>query len=131
MRIACQYRLRPTKTQSAQMETWLNLLRMQYNYRLAERFKWWDENRCRINACPLVCSIAPPTEQAEYYGQKRDLVQTKAKFPEYIDIYSGVLQDCIGRVKKTFDRFLKADSSGKRSGRPLKLIVSASSSRIG
>ncbi len=100
------------------METWLNLLRMQYNYRLAERFKWWDENRCPINACPLVCSIAPPTEQPEYYGQKRDLVQTKAKFPEYTDIYSGVLQDCIGRVEKTFDRFLKADSSGRRSGRP-------------
>jgi len=124
------------------METWLNLLRMQYNYRLAERFRWWDENRCPINACPLVCSIAPPREQPEYYGQKRDLVQTKAKFPEYTDIYSGVLQDCIGRVKKTFDRFLntsttrsvtsaeplgvdpersrrvKADSSGRRSGRP-------------
>ncbi len=118
MDIAYQYRLRPTKTQSAQMETWLNLLRMQYNYRLAERFKWWEENRCSINACPLVCSIAPVAEQAEYYGQKRDLVQTKAKFPEYGDIYSDVLQDCIGRVKKTFDRFLKADSSGKRSGRP-------------
>ncbi len=118
MEIAYQYRLRPTKTQSAQMETWLNLLRMQYNYRLAERFKWWEENRCSINACPLVCSIAPVAEQPEYYGQKRDLVQTKAKFPEYGDIYSDVLQDCIGRVKKTFDRFLKADSSGKRSGRP-------------
>ena len=118
MRIAYQYRLRPTKAQSAQMETWLNLLRMQYNYRLAERFKWWDENRCPINACPLICSIAPPTDQPEYYGQKRDLIQTKAKFPEYGDIYSGVLQDCIGRVKKTFDRFLKADSSGRRSGRP-------------
>jgi len=118
MRIAYQYRLRPTKSQSAQMETWLNLLRMQYNYRLAERFRWWDENRCPINACPLVCSIAPPADQPEYYGQKRDLVQTKALFPEYGDIYSGVLQDCIGRVKKTFDRFLKADSSGKRSGKP-------------
>ena len=118
MRIAYQYRLRPTKAQSAQMEKWLNLLRMQYNWRLAERFQWWDENRCPINACPLVCSIAPPKEQPEYYGQKRDLVQTKAKFPEYSDIYSDVLQDCIGRVKKTFDRFLKADSSGKRSGRP-------------
>ncbi|WP_346016877.1 transposase [Chroococcidiopsis sp. CCMEE 29] len=118
MRIAYQYRLRPTKSQSAQMETWLNLLRMQYNYRLAERFRWWDENRCPINACPLVCSIAPLADQPEYYGQKRDLVQTKTKFPEYIDIYSDVLQDCIGRVKKTFDRFLKADSSGKRSGRP-------------
>jgi putative transposase len=117
MKIAYQYRLRPTKNQSAQMETWVNLLRMQYNYRLAERFKWWDENRCPINACPLVCSIAPPAEQPEYYGQKRDLVQTKANFPEYGDIYSGVLQDCIGRVKKTFDCFLKADSSGKRSGK--------------
>ncbi len=100
------------------MENWLNLLRMQYNWRLAERFKWWEENRCPINACPLVCSIAPPAEQPEYFGQKRDLVQTKAKFPEYADIYSGVLQDCIGRVKKTFDRFLKGDSSGKRSGKP-------------
>ncbi len=118
MRIAYQYRLRPTKDQSAQMETWVNLLRMQYNYRLAEHFKWWESNRCPVNACPLVCSIAPPAQQPEYYGQKRDLVQTKALFPEYGDIYSGVLQDCIGRVKKTFDRFLKADSSGKRSGKP-------------
>lgn len=118
MKIAYQYRLRPTKAQSAQMEAWLNLLRMQYNWRLAERFQWWDENRCPINACPLVCSIAPPREQPEYYSQKRDLVQTKAKFPEYADIYSTVLQDCVGRVKKTFDRFVKADSSGKRSGRP-------------
>jgi len=100
------------------MENWLNLLRMQYNYRLAERFKWWDENRCPINACPLVCSIAPLADQPKYYGQKRDLVQTKALFPEYGDIYSGVLQDCVGRVKKTFDRFLKADCSGKRSGKP-------------
>lgn len=118
MRIAYQYRLRPTKAQSNQMETWLNLLRMQYNWRLVERFRWWDENRFPINACPLICSIAPPTEPPEYYGQKRDLVQTKALFPEYKDIYSDVLQDCIGRVKKTFDRFLKADSSGKRSGKP-------------
>lgn len=118
MRIAYQYRLRPTKDQFAQMENWLNLLRMQYNYRLAERFNWWDENRSPINACPLICSIAPPTEQPEYYGQKRDLVQTKIKYPEYLDIYSTVLQDCVGRVKKTFDRFIKGNSNGNRSGRP-------------
>ncbi len=118
MRVAYQYRLRPTKSQTAQMETWLDLLRRQYNYRLWERFNWWDYNRFPINACPLICSIAPPSEQPEYYGQKRDLVQTKAKYPEYGDIYSDVLQDCVGRVKKTFDRFLKGDSSGTRSGKP-------------
>lgn len=118
MRIAYQYRLRPTDAQFAQMETWLDLLRRQYNYRLRERFDWWEYNRCPINACPLVCSIAPPSDAPEYYGQKRDLVQTKAMFPEYGDIYSDVLQDCIGRVKKTFDRFIKGDSNGKRSGKP-------------
>lgn len=118
MRLTYQYRLRPNKQQAAMMETWLELLRWQYNYRLAERFNWWESNRCPVNACPLVCSIAPPADQPEYYGQKRDLVQTKALFPEYGNIYSTVLQDCIGRVKKTFDRFLKADSSGRRSGKP-------------
>lgn len=118
MKIAYQYRLRSTKSQSAQMETWLNLLRRQYNYRLWERFDWWDSNRCPVNACPLVCSIAPPSEQPEYFGQKRDLVLSKAKYPEYGDIHSAVLQDCIARVKKTFERFIKGDSKGIRSGRP-------------
>lgn len=118
MKVAYQYRLRATKSQSAQMENWLNLLRMQYNYRLRERFDWWEHHRTPINSCPLVCSIAPPCEQPEYYGQKRDLVQTKVKFREYGDIYSTVLQDCIGRVKKTFDRFIIGDSKGLRSGRP-------------
>jgi len=100
------------------MESWLNLLRMQYNYRLRERFDWWEHNRCPINACPLTCSIVSPADQPEYYGQKRGLVETKAKFPEYSDVYSDVLQDCIGRVKKTFDRFIKGDSNGQRSGKP-------------
>jgi putative transposase len=96
----------------------LDLLRKQYNYRLAERFRWWEENRCPVNACPLVCSIAPLADQPEYYGQKRDLLNTKTLFPEYGEIYSTVLQDCIGRVKKTFDRFVKGDINGKRSGKP-------------
>lgn len=100
------------------MEMWLELLRRQYNYRLWEQFDWWEYHRTPVNACPLICSIAPPAEQPEYYGQKRDLVQTKAKYPEYGDIYSDVLQDCVGRVKKTFDRFVKGDINGQRSGKP-------------
>nr|WP_237396030.1 hypothetical protein [Okeania sp. KiyG1] len=32
----------------------LELLRRQYNYRLGERFSWWSENRCPVNACPKV-----------------------------------------------------------------------------
>lgn len=54
----------------------------------------------------------------EYYGQKRDLVETKVKYPEYKDVYSDVLQDVVGRVKKTCERFIPGDSNGRRSGKP-------------
>ena len=118
MRIAYQYRLRPTQEQQATMENWLELLRWQYNYRLAERFNWWEQNRCDVNACPLICHLPELKDQPDFYSQKRDLVNSKALFPEYGQIHSQVLQNCVERVKKTFERWLKGDINGKRSGKP-------------
>lgn len=115
---AYQYRLRPTAIQIQQMESWLELLRKQYNHRLAERFDWYEMNRCAVNACPLVCSIAELKDKPDKYNQKRDLVNSKVLFPEYKDIYSQVLQDCVLRVEKTFDRYFKGDSNGRKSGKP-------------
>lgn len=119
MRIAYQYRLRPTKQQIATFENWLELCRRQYNYRLAERFNWWEQNRCDVDRCSIIsCGIAPLIDLPDYYSQKRDLTNSKALFPEYKDIPSHTLQDIIARVEKTFDRWLKGDSNGKKSGRP-------------
>jgi hypothetical protein len=73
MRTAYQYRLRPTPSQIALMSEWLDLLRKQYNYRLAERFAWWEHNRCDINACPLVCHLPQLKDKPDFYSQKRDL----------------------------------------------------------
>ncbi|MGY2944690.1 RNA-guided endonuclease InsQ/TnpB family protein [Thermostichus sp. MS-CIW-34] len=118
MRTAYQYRLRPTPSQAALMDQWLELLRKQYNYRLAERFNWWEQNRCDINACPLICHLPELRDRPDVYSQKRDLVNTKARFPEYQAVHSQVLQDCVERVHKAFDRWLKGDRNGKRIGRP-------------
>lgn len=118
MRIAYQYRLRPTPVQESEMDNWLELLRRQYNYRLGERFRWYEENRSPIHACPLVCYLPALKDNPDFYSQKRDLVNSKALFPEYKTVQSQVLQNCIERVKKAFDRFLEGDSSGKRSGKP-------------
>jgi putative transposase len=100
------------------MGEWLELLRRQYNYRLSERFNWYEQNRCDINACPLICHLPQLKDSPDFYTQKRDLVNSKALFPEYAEIHSQVLQDCIARVKKTFDRWLKGDRNGKKSGKP-------------
>jgi|SRR4028119_375073 Helix-turn-helix domain. len=48
MRTAYQYRLRLTTTQQATIDQWLELARRQYNYRLEERFNWYEQNRCDI-----------------------------------------------------------------------------------
>jgi putative transposase len=53
MQLAYKYRLKPTKHQKVTIATHLELCRRQYNYRLRERFKWWESTRTLINAFPL------------------------------------------------------------------------------
>ncbi|MEG4851844.1 transposase [Microcoleus sp. B5-D4] len=57
-----KYRLKPTKAQLTTITTHLELCRRQYNYRLSERFRWWESTRTPINACPLTASIVPIEE---------------------------------------------------------------------
>lgn len=112
---AHQYKLRPNQEEASQFDGWLGLLRMQYNWRRAERFHWFESNRSPVNSGSLVsCSIVPIVKQPDYSWQKKDLLNTKKLFPEYPGIHSQVLLNCIERVKKAFERYIKADSSGKR-----------------
>ncbi|NEQ84618.1 MAG: transposase [Moorea sp. SIO2I5] len=118
MRSADQYRLRLTKSQEAEVERWLDMLRHQYNYLLADRFDWYEQNRCSINSCPLVCYLPNLRNNPDYFSQKKTLPQLKKDRPWYGVVQSQVWQDCVKRVDLAFKRFLKGDSNGKRSGRP-------------
>lgn len=118
MRTAYQYRLRLTAMQQATIDQWLELARRQYNYRLAERFNWYEQNRCDVDTCPFICHLPELKDRPNFYSQKRDLVNSKNLFPEYKDLPSHSLQDVIARVEKAFDRWLSGDSNGKRSGKP-------------
>lgn len=118
MIISYQYRLLPTYQQRCRMDKWLDMLRCQYNWLLADRFDWWTMNRCSANACPLTCSVVQPRERPEYYSQKRSLVVLKQEREWYKDIHAHVLQDMVKRVDLAFKRFSSGDSNGKRSGKP-------------
>jgi putative transposase len=118
VRTAYQYRLRPTSQQALDLDRWLSMLCAQYNYLLADRFNWYEQNRCPIDACPLVCYLPELRDNPDYYSQKKTLPNLKKTHPWYGEIYSQVLQDVVKRVKVTFDRFLQGDRNGKRSGRP-------------
>ena len=112
MRIAYQYRLRLTRQQQATVNDWLELCRRQYNYRLSERFNWYEQNRCDINACPLICYLPELKNRPDFYSQKRDLVNSKKLFPEDKALPSHTLQDGVARVDKAFARWLSGDSNG-------------------
>ncbi len=118
MRTAYQFKLRPTKQQAVLIDRWLSMLCAQYNYLLADRFNWYEQNRSPVNCCPLICHLPELRDNPNYYSQKKTLPGLKKSHPWYKQIHSQVLQDAVKRVKITFDRFLKGDSNGKRSGRP-------------
>ncbi|GGA55007.1 RNA-guided endonuclease TnpB family protein [Okeania sp. KiyG1] len=59
MLLKYKYKLKPHKSQAVIIANWLELARKQYNYRLAERFSWFEATRTPVNACPLNVSVVP------------------------------------------------------------------------
>ncbi len=118
MRTSYQYKLKPNKEQREKIDKTLEMLRYQYNYLLAQRFDWYEQNRCSIDRCPLICHLPDLKENPNYYTQKASLVQLKKDRPWYKEIHSQVLQEVPKKVEITFDRWLKGDCNGKKSGRP-------------
>ena len=146
MKLAYQYKLNLEAHQSQVIDEWIELSRRQYNFRLLERFRWFDSTRTPVNAChlnvsivtvediyrniPLSKTLSKGKRKGEEYSlinqgyvdwpnvQKDDLTHTKRLFPEYKEMPSQVLQNVIERVTRAFDRFVKGDGNGKRSGKP-------------
>lgn len=126
MKQAFQYKLLPDTNQGQEIERWLSMLRYQYNYLLADRFNWRQYNRSAIGVipqgecCQISCTVGSPVlrDHPNWHSQSASLPQLKIDRPWYKNIYSQVLQDCVKRVKLAFERYIKGDSKGKRSGKP-------------
>ncbi|AFZ14461.1 transposase, IS605 OrfB family [Crinalium epipsammum PCC 9333] len=119
MRTSYQYRLKPTREQIKIIDNTLDMLRCQYNYQLAQRFDWYDQNRCPIDRCSLtVCHLPELKDKPNRYSQQATLTQLKIDRPWYKTIYSQVLQEVPKKVELAFDKWLKGDCNGKKLGKP-------------
>ena len=119
MKLTYRYKLRPTKEQNALMIEWLNLLRRQYNYRLSQRFQWWESTRNPVNACPLNVSVIPVEkiyqEIPEFRVQVRDgrkigddglpITKKGDKYPNIIEGYVEWQTVQLGDLKNTKKSF--------------------------
>lgn len=127
MQSAYQYRVYPDTKQKLALNHWLRICRYWYNRQLGDRFDWWEMNRNYVNACPLKASIAAVRDKPSRYGQQSSLPVLKKDFVrvahsgellDFRQVDSTVLQDVCKRVDLAFARFVKGDSTGKRSGKP-------------
>ncbi|WP_017294827.1 RNA-guided endonuclease InsQ/TnpB family protein [Geminocystis herdmanii] len=129
-----QYRCYPEVPQKSQLNNWLRVSQYWYNWQLGDRFRWWQENRSNYvipsgDCCYISCSL-PPLELKEkpsFYSQKKLLPEKKKDLiivkhsGELLDLStvpSQTLQDVSKRVDQTFERYIKGDCNGKRSGKP-------------
>lgn len=118
MQYVHQYKLRPTEKQTATLQRWLDMLRAQYNWMLADRFEWWQFNRSYVSSCSLVQGPIQLRDNPDRYVQQSGLVALKRDRPWYKEVHSQVLQGVAKQVQEAFDRYVKGDSNGKRSGKP-------------
>ena len=135
MLISYQYKLKPSPTQYVELNQHIEMLRLQYNFRIRERTEAYRQAsepvlgnysnlKTQAPCCPLTCSVSknalygnPWTNPNKKTGkvkkrtakaqQDADLVNLKQQRPWYKRIQHHVLQNMIGRVDKAFQRYFK------------------------
>lgn len=127
MRLAYQYKIKPTSEQKIKLNHVRRICQYVYNRALAERMDWWERNRCPINVCPLICHLPELKPLPTYLSQqnalpdlKKDLILVKwsGELLDLTALYSHILQDVVRRVDLAMQRYIKGDRNGNRSGRP-------------
>lgn len=131
MLVAYTYKLSPSRQQVLVMDNHLEMLRLQYNFRIRERTEAYEQvsapvlgNYCNLRTqaecCPLTCSVSknalygdPWTPKGKKRGalaqQDADLPNLKRERPWYKSIQHHVLQQMLRRVENAFHRFFKGE----------------------
>ncbi|MEP6903419.1 MAG: transposase [Actinomycetota bacterium] len=97
-----KFRIKTNKTISAKLENTLDLCRFLYNSALQERRDAYKLNRVSLNYC----------------DQANQLSEIKRTNPEYLGIYSQVLQDVLKRLDKCFQSFFRRVKQNTKAGFP-------------
>ena len=98
------YKLKPTKSQIQQFETYLETCRKVYNYALRERKDWVNSRKSPINACSIHSEyiISPDTPRPTYNSQCKSLTEAKKSYPELNIPHSQVLQQTLRQLEAAF-----------------------------
>ncbi|VEP11294.1 transposase [Hyella patelloides LEGE 07179] len=102
-----QYKLIPNKSQSAQIDEWLEICRRVYNWNNCERKDWIKARKNNISSCSLIKEYIIPAEAKfpNYNIQAVNLTIAKKENPELKKVQSQVLQSTLKRLDKAWTDF--------------------------
>ena len=132
MLVAYNYMLSPNRNQIVVMEKHIEMLRLQYNFRIRERTAAYEQAKSPIlgkycdiftkaELSPLTCSVSKNALYGDPWtlkGKKRsalaqqdaDLPNLKRERPWYKQIQHHVLQQMLRRVDDAFKRFFTGEA---------------------
>ncbi len=99
-----EFKLKPTQSQLALFEEWLETHRRVYNYALAERKDWYKSRSCQVNACSLKHEYIIPADapRPTFASQCKSLTAVR-KDNEYLKrVNAQSLQQTLKRLEKAF-----------------------------
>ncbi|GAB1538307.1 RNA-guided endonuclease TnpB family protein [Scytonema sp. NUACC21] len=128
MKLSYQYRIKPNTEQKHRLNHVRRLCQYLYNRMLGDKLDWWENNRCPVNSCSIISCPLPELRVNPSYNIHQDLlpflkedlvlVEWSGELLDLGSAYSQVLQNTVKRVHLAFERYIKGDKNGKRSGKP-------------
>ena len=118
-----EYKLKPTKAQTEQMDRILEVCRKVWNFALGERKDWTRSRKCQVNACSLRSESIIPAD-APYPGFQQQcaaLTQAKKSNPELKSVNAQVLQQVLRRLEQAFERRHKQGAGFPRFKKPARM----------
>jgi putative transposase len=99
-----EFKLKPTATQIAVFEDWLEQCRKVYNYALRERKDWYNSRKCPIDSCSICSEYIIPAEvpRPTYSSQCKALTAYRKTSPALQRVNAQVLQQTLRRLEKAF-----------------------------
>ena len=101
-----EYKLKPTKQQTEQIDHDLEVCRRVWNYALRERKDWIASRKCPVNACSLRSEYIIPADEPypSFKLQCKRLTEAKQLNADLASVNAQALQQVLRRLDQAFDR---------------------------
>ena len=109
-----EFKLKPTKKQSKDIEMYLDICRSVYNWNHGERKDWLQSRKSPIDRCSIEKEYIIPADKPfpNYYIQANNLTSAKEQYTQLKQVHSQVLQSILKRLDQAWNDFFKVEGRG-------------------